>query len=113
MLRPGAVARMDHPEAWLRTVTPNLLRSRMRRAAAGSTSCRSWSRPRRAPEVSADRVLLVSALAQLPREQREAIALHHVGDLPIREIALTIGSGGNHQGTAQPWPRAALGADPG
>ena len=41
--------------------------------------------------LSADRVALVGALRQLPYEQREAIVLHHIVDLPVREIAVQLG----------------------
>jgi RNA polymerase sigma-70 factor (ECF subfamily) len=33
----------------------------------------------------------VTAIGQLPRQQRETIALHYLLDLPITEIARTLG----------------------
>ena len=33
----------------------------------------------------------MAALRQLPAAQREAIALHHLADLPVAEVALTLG----------------------
>ncbi len=47
--------------------------------------------PEPAPGLSPDHVALVEALRQLPYEQREAIALHHIVDLPVREIAGQLG----------------------
>ena len=33
----------------------------------------------------------MAALRRLPAAQREAIALHHLADLPVAEVALTLG----------------------
>jgi RNA polymerase sigma-70 factor (ECF subfamily) len=41
--------------------------------------------------LSADRVALVEALRQLPYEQREAIVLHYIVDLPVGAIAVQLG----------------------
>jgi RNA polymerase sigma-70 factor (sigma-E family) len=83
----GRFRRTDNPEAWLRTVALNQLRSRWRRLAVR----RRWlarERPEHvAPELSEDHVALVRALQQLPAAQREAIALHHLADLPVGEVA--------------------------
>ena len=38
-----------------------------------------------------DRLALMAALRRLPAAQREAIALHHLADLPVAEVALTLG----------------------
>jgi RNA polymerase sigma-70 factor (ECF subfamily) len=89
--KPRRFAQLDNPEAWLRTVALNALRQRYRRA----TLFRGFA-SRAVPEtttagLSADRVALVEALRQLPYEQREAIALHHIVDLPVREIAVQLG----------------------
>lgn len=90
--KPRRFAQVDNPEAWLRTVALNVLRSRYRRA----TRFHGLLSGQVAPELtmtglSADRVALVEALRQLPYEQREAIALHHIVDLPVREIAVQLG----------------------
>lgn len=39
-----------------------------------------------APDVAADVALLYNALAQLPEEQREAVILFEIADLPLKEI---------------------------
>ena len=87
---PRPVQAAQNPEAWLRTVAINLARSR-------------WRRIRRfaglLPDLAAapftehdDRVLdLLTALRGLPRTQREAIALHHLVDLPVQEVAAVLG----------------------
>ena len=92
--KPRRFAKVDNPEAWLRTVALNVVRSRFRRltryhgllarAAAGPP-------PSDLPGLSPDHVALVEALRQLPPEQREAITLHHIVDLPVREIAVQLG----------------------
>lgn len=79
------VRRTDNPEAWLRTVAVNVARSRFRRnrrlvplpkSDAGGTA-----------GLSPDHVALMAGLNRLPAAQREAIALHHVADLPVHEVA--------------------------
>jgi len=83
----------DNPEAWLRTVAVNVTRTRWRRArlfrnAAPRlvTSASSYD------DLSADRLALLAALRQLPPAQREAIALHHLADLPLHEVAEATGA---------------------
>src|SRR5688500_18391276 len=90
--KPRRFAQMDNPEAWLRTVALNVLRSRYRRATRFQGLLSRQPAPvTTTTGMSADRVALVDALRQLPYEQREAIALHHIVDLPIREIAAQLG----------------------
>ena len=89
--RPRTFARLDNPEAWLRTVAVNFARRRFRRATRYRGILAASRPPAPVPGLSADHVALVTALRQLPHEQREAIALFHVGDLPISEIASLLG----------------------
>ena len=81
----------DNPEAWLRTVAVNVARSRWRRMLR-----RSHLLPRLLPtdsyaDLPEEHLALMAALRQLPTPQREAIALHHLADLPVSEVALTLG----------------------
>lgn len=89
---PGRVATLENPEAWLRTVAVNYARSRHRR---GGTLRRLLHRIERAPTetpgLTPDHVALMAALRQLPEPQRVAIALHHLADLPVAEVARTLG----------------------
>lgn len=87
-------ARTDNPEAWLRTVAVNLVRSRWRRQLLGHRVHRmsASGRERDVPDLSTDHVTLMSAMTQLPRAQREAIALHHLADLSVEEVARTVGA---------------------
>jgi RNA polymerase sigma-70 factor (ECF subfamily) len=41
--------------------------------------------------VSPDHVTLMAALERLPRVQREAIAMRHLPDLPVHEVASASG----------------------
>lgn len=90
--KPRRFAQLDNPEAWLRTVALNAVRRRYRRATRfhGLLS-RAGVPETTMTGLTADRVALVAALRQLPYEQREAIVLHHIVDLPVREIAVQLG----------------------
>jgi len=81
----------DNPEAWLRTVAVNLARSRWRRLKRWSGLVPSLVDRTVGDGLSPDHVALVEALKRLPEAQREAIALHHIADLPVHEIAATLG----------------------
>jgi RNA polymerase sigma-70 factor (ECF subfamily) len=86
-----SVRRADNPEAWLRTVAVNLVRSRWRRLRRLAGLLPRLVEESEPPEPSGDRVSLLAALRELPAAQREAIALHHLADLPVHEVAATLG----------------------
>lgn len=79
-----------NPEAWLRTVAVNLARSRWRRAQRlVGLAPRLVEEPHdNDPE---GHVVLLQALQKLPAGQREAIALHHLADLTVGQVADTLG----------------------
>ncbi len=81
----------DNPEAWLRTVAVNVARSRWRRMLRRSHLLPQLGAPTAYADLADDRVALMTALRRLPVAQREAIALHHLADLPVAEVALTLG----------------------
>ena len=82
----------DNPEAWLRTVAVNVVRTRWRRARLfREATPRLVELPAAYDDLAADRVALLAALRRLPLPQREAIALHHLADLPVHEVAETTG----------------------
>ena len=87
----GRLRRADNPEAWLRTVAVNLARSRWRRVRRFAGLAPRLVDEPVADERGAERVALVAALRTLPAAQREAIALHHLADLPVHEVAATLG----------------------
>ncbi len=81
------------PEAWVRTTAYRLAVSRWRRVV------RSRRPPDRAvgsPGVHAGpdgaRVALLDALRRLPEDQRRALVLHHLCDLPVAEVAKEVRS---------------------
>jgi len=87
----AAFRRIDNPEAWLRQVAVNLARSRWRRLKKYAGLMPRLAEPTAIPELSADHLMLISALQRLPLAQREAIAMHHLADLPVHEIAAALG----------------------
>jgi RNA polymerase sigma factor (sigma-70 family) len=92
LARPGHFRRLDNPEAWLRTVAVNQLRSGWRRLKRHGLLWHKLAEPEIAPfELQPDHVDLVEALRRLPAAQREVIALYHLGDLPVAEVARTLG----------------------
>jgi RNA polymerase sigma-70 factor (ECF subfamily) len=88
--RPRQMLDADNPEAWLRTVAVNLARSRWRRAQRLiGLAPRLVQEPR---EGDTDgHVVLLQALLKLPAGQREVIALHHLADLTVEQVAQTLG----------------------
>ncbi|GIG90862.1 RNA polymerase sigma24 factor [Plantactinospora endophytica] len=94
LARPGRFRQVDNPEAWLRTVALNVARSRFRRRIRLDRLIRSGrlaGAERDGPELSPDHVALVAALQRLPRATRETVVLHHIGDLPVAEVAAALG----------------------
>lgn len=83
--------RTDNPEAWLRHVAVNLARSRWRRLKKYAGLMPRLAEPTSTPDLSPDHVTLMAALERLPRGQREVIAMHHLADLPVDEIAAALG----------------------
>ena len=93
LARPGRFRQVENPEAWLRTVALNVARTRHRRHLVFARLLRSGqltAAGNDAPELSPDHVALVAALQRLPRPIRETVVLHHIGDLPVAEVALAL-----------------------
>ena len=87
--RPGRLLGADNPEAWLRTVAVNLARSRWRRAQRLlGLAPRLVEEPRDGD--TDGNVVLLQALRKLPAAQREVIALHHLADLTVEQVAATL-----------------------
>jgi RNA polymerase sigma-70 factor (ECF subfamily) len=81
----------DNPEAWLRTVAVNVARSRWRRMLRWALVLPELVTPASYADLPEDHLALLAALRELPTAQREAIALHHLADLPVAEVAFTLG----------------------
>jgi RNA polymerase sigma-70 factor (ECF subfamily) len=104
-----AVAGYEDPLAWIRRVAANLATSRWRRLGAARRHLRR-ERSVDVPPLSPDHVALVTALRTLPTDQRQALVLHHIVDLPVAEVAHEMGVA---VGTVKSWlhrGRAALAA---
>lgn len=89
LARPGGLADVDSPEAWLRTVAVNVVRRRWRRRRLLD---RILLRDRplvRTVEAGPgpERADLRDALAALPDAYRQVVVLHYFADLPIDEIS--------------------------
>ena len=88
--RPQGLLGADNPEAWLRRVAINLARSRWRRAQRKlALAPRLVDRPREAG--SDDHVMLLQALGRPTAGQREVIALHHLADMSVEQVADMLG----------------------
>ena len=82
--------RTKNPEAWLRTTAINLHRSRWRKLRNFSRLKERLAAPQDVPGLD-DRLDVIEALRSLPVAQREVVALHHLADLPVAEIAHELG----------------------
>ena len=86
----GRFLRADNHEAWLRTTAIHLHRNRWRKL-------RNFARIRHRLEQPTDpqgldeHVTVISALRSLPEAQRQVIALYYLADLPMTEVADTLG----------------------
>jgi RNA polymerase sigma-70 factor, ECF subfamily len=104
------ISSYDNPEAWVHTVAWRLAASRWHKTRS---ALRAWTRhgpERDATEPSPDSVALVACLQKLPWLQRQALVLHHVGGLPVDQIAVAIGVPGGTVKARLARGRAALAA---
>jgi RNA polymerase sigma-70 factor, ECF subfamily len=85
------LARVNDPEAWVRTVALNWLRSVWRHRAVVRKYQADVPGPQTDPGVMSDHVAIVTALAGLDPHQREVVVLHHLADLGTAEIAEELG----------------------
>jgi RNA polymerase sigma factor (sigma-70 family) len=91
---PRSFLDAEEPERWLRVVALNVARTRYRRRWVFDRLVRSGRveiAREAAPGLSADRVALLAALRRLAPPTREAVVLHHLADLPVAEVAATLG----------------------
>jgi RNA polymerase sigma-70 factor (ECF subfamily) len=100
------------PLPWVRTVAFRLAVSTWRRARGRLRAHLRHGLQRDVPELSADHVALVAALRGLTADQRHAIVLHHLLDLPVEEVARQCGvsNGTFVPGSAEPGRSSANGS---
>ena len=84
------VSRYDNPEAWVLKVALGFASNRRRKTANGFRAASRHGPQLDAPPPTGDAVDLRRALATLPRTQREALLLQHLG-LGVPEIARHLG----------------------
>lgn len=90
------VSQLDDPEGWVRRVAHNLAVSRWRRArpvvlTRSPDRCIPWDDEQRE---------VLDALRSLPRQQREAIVLHHLVGLSVDEVGAELHA---PSGTVKSW----------
>ena len=91
---PKSFIDADDSERWLRVVALNVARTRYRRRWLFDRLVRAGRvevTPAAVPGLSADRVALLAALRRLAPPTREAVVLHYLADLPVGEVAATLG----------------------
>ena len=81
------VGRYDNPGAWLRRVTINQALSARKRAGAELRARLRLTEPIHMTPTASDFDHVWAAVAQLPGNQRAAVALHYLEDLPVADIA--------------------------
>ena len=85
--RWGTVGRSADPEAWIRVVGWRIIANGWRKQRGRLVAYRRHGPPDPTPAPGDDTVALVAALKVLPSEQRIAVVLHHILDLPVEAIA--------------------------
>ena len=99
LMRWSKVSAFEDPEGWVRRVATNLAHSRWRRIKR-SFEVFGGGRPPILPGPSPEHVDLVAALLSLPDNQRRAVVMYYLGDMPVSEIASVVGAA---EGTVKSW----------
>jgi RNA polymerase sigma-70 factor (ECF subfamily) len=94
------VAEHPNPEGWVRVVAARIATDRWRRLGRWHAAQRRTGQPEPVRAPNEDTVYLVAALRRLPVDQRRALALHYLFDLPVAEIAEETGVA---VGTVKSW----------
>ncbi len=84
-------ADVEKPEAWLRTVAVNSLRTHWRRRQVLGRLSPRIPGPAQPLEASPDRVAVETGLGRLQPELRQVVALYYLADLPVAAIAAELG----------------------
>jgi RNA polymerase sigma-70 factor (ECF subfamily) len=87
----GSFAKLDNPEAWLRTVALNHVRNRWRHLDVVRRLRAKVPGPTPAGQVGPEHVAIVDALAKLDLDQRTVVVLHYLADRSIADIAAELG----------------------
>ena len=106
--RWSKLATYDNAEAWLRLVVTRQATDRWRSRAARARKAPPIGLPPQVDDTTLDVLVLMSAMRRLPIDQRRAVAMHYLLDMPIADIAAETGVA---VGTVKSWlsrGRAAL-----
>jgi len=82
---------VSNPEAWVRAVALNEVRHGWRHASVVRRYQAKVPGPVGPVEVGPEHVAIVTALEAVDADQREAVVLHYLADLPVAEIASQLG----------------------
>ena len=85
------LARVSNPEAWVRTVALNKVRHGWRHTSVVRRYQAKVPGPQGPVEVGPEHVAIVTALGEVDADQREAVVLHYLADLPVAEVAAQLG----------------------
>ncbi|MFR9798714.1 RNA polymerase sigma factor [Streptomyces sp. MS06] len=91
VVRWDRVGAYDAPCAWVRRVAHNLACTRMRQAKRARAALVRLGPPAAQPPVGEHSVLVVAGMRALPLKYRQVLVLHHLLDLPVREVAERLG----------------------
>lgn len=89
--RWARVGRGADPEAWIRVVGWRIIANGWRKQRGRQAAYRRHGLPGPAPAPGDDTLALMAALKVLPSEQRIALVMHHILDLPVAAIATQTG----------------------
>jgi len=86
--------RIDQPVAWTRRVVANLAASSVRRRLIEARALARVAARRQPPvaELPAEAAGFWAAVRALPKRQAQVAALYYLEDLPVAEIAATLGA---------------------
>jgi RNA polymerase sigma-70 factor (ECF subfamily) len=84
-------AKVQNPEAWVRTAAVNVLRGGWRHAAVVQRYQPRVPGPQAPVDVGPEHVAVVTALARVDLSLREVVVLHYLADLGTAEIARDLG----------------------
>jgi RNA polymerase sigma-70 factor (ECF subfamily) len=85
------LARVDNPEAWVRVVALNRVRRGWRHSSVVRRYQAKVPGPQGHVEVGPEHVAIVTALGEVDADQREAVVLHYLADLPVADVAAQLG----------------------
>ena len=87
------VSGYERPDGWVRVVAINLARSRLRRIGAETRALGRVAGITRTafPELEPHNERFWQAVRDLPRRQREVVALHYLEDRPVADVAEILG----------------------